>query len=168
MAAGLTYEPIATTTLGSAGTVTFSSIPQTYTDLVVILAIAGVSSAGNDCGMQFNGDTTTNYTFTLMMGSGSSAVAYRFSSNRAIIDGGYSGIYNGSSNAIANIMNYSNTTTYKTTIARGNSAGLTGAETTATVSLWKNTAAINQVKVMLNGANFATGTVVSLYGIAAA
>ena len=168
MAVGNTYTAIATSTLSSAGTVTFTSIPQTYTDLVIILAIAGVSTDGQDCGLQFNGDTATNYSFTLIMGSGSVGQSYRFSSNRAIIDGGYSGIYNGASNAIANVMNYSNTTTYKTTIARGNSAGLQSAETTETVSLWRNTAAITQIKVMFNGYNFSTGTMISLYGIKAA
>lgn len=164
MAAGNTYVAIASTPLTSAGTVTFSSIPQTYTDLVVILAIAGVNTGGQDCGMQFNNDTNNNYNFTLIQGNGSTPQSYRNQSNRAIIIGGYLGVPNGISIAIANVMNYANTTTYKTTIARGNGDN----EITSTVSLWRNTAPINQIKVMLNGYTFSTGTVVSLYGIAAA
>ena len=57
MAAGSTYTPIATTTLGSAGTITFSSIPSTYTDLVIVLNGNGSRVAGtDDTGLRLNSD----------------------------------------------------------------------------------------------------------------
>lgn len=57
----LTYEPIATTTVGSAvNTVTISSIPATYDDLRII--VVGNSTVANTY-MRFNGDSTTNYWF---------------------------------------------------------------------------------------------------------
>ena len=72
----ITYEPIATTTLGtSASSVTFSTIPGTYTDLVLV--VAGTSAATNGNEMQFNGDTGNNYSFTLLYGTGSAAVSSR-------------------------------------------------------------------------------------------
>jgi hypothetical protein len=61
-------------------------------------------------------------------------------------------------------MNYSNTTTYKTILARSNNAGI-GLD--AIVSLWRSTAAINTVNVLAD-TNFEAGTSFTLYGIAAA
>ena len=66
MAAGITYTPIASTTLGSAAaSYTFSSIPNTYTDLVLIASMAD-SNSGADQRMlvQVNGDTGTKYSTT--------------------------------------------------------------------------------------------------------
>ena len=58
MAAGRTYTPIATTTLGSAtNTLTFNSIPSTYTDLVII---CNYSQNGDMLQGRFNSDTSTN------------------------------------------------------------------------------------------------------------
>jgi hypothetical protein len=58
MAAGNTYEAIATQTLGSAAaSVTFSSIPGTYTDLVLVVAMEHVTTGTENIVMQFNGDT---------------------------------------------------------------------------------------------------------------
>ena len=61
MAAGGTYEPITNTTIASATqSVTFSSIPQTYTGLIVV--INGVQSGGNtSMYFRYNGDAGTNY-----------------------------------------------------------------------------------------------------------
>jgi len=61
-----TYEPIATTTLGSAAaTITFSSIPATYTDLVIVFA--GTATANLNPLMSFNSDSGTNYSTTVSL-----------------------------------------------------------------------------------------------------
>jgi len=158
-----TYTPIATQTLGSAAaSVTFSSIPQGYTDLVLI---ANRSSSGIDnLSMQFNGDTGSNYSFTVLYGTGSTAGSARGSNtNNPYLD------YYASSNSslptpvIMNIQNYSNSTTYKTTLARGNAAA-TGVD--ATVMLWRNTSAITSILLKCHdGSNFTTGSTFSIYGI---
>jgi hypothetical protein len=158
-----TYTPIATQTLGSAAaSVTFSSIPQGYTDLVLI---ANRSSSGLDnLSMQFNGDTGSNYSFTVLYGTGSTAGSYRGSNtNNPYLD-----FYASSSSSlptpvIMNIQNYSNSTTYKTTLARGNAAA-TGVD--ATVMLWRNTSAITSILLKCHdGSNFTTGSTFSIYGI---
>jgi len=57
-----TYTPIATQTLSSAVTsVTFSSIPQTYTDLILVMNVTN-SSATVYKALQFNTDTSTGST----------------------------------------------------------------------------------------------------------
>jgi hypothetical protein len=62
MAAGNTYEAIATQTLGSAAaSVTFSSIPGTYTDLVIVCTPLRVTAGAEELVFQFNSDTGSNY-----------------------------------------------------------------------------------------------------------
>jgi hypothetical protein len=155
----ITYEPIATTTLGtSASSVTFSTIPGTYTDLVLV--VAGTSAATNGNEMQFNGDTGNNYSFTLLYGTGSAAVSSRNSN----ISFAYAGRTNtNQSVSITQIMNYANTTTYKTVLTRASS---NGDIVMANVSTWRSTSAITSL--VYAGATFNSGTVFTLYGIKAA
>ena len=157
-----TYTPIATTTLGSsASTVTFSSISGSYTDLV--LDVAGTLTTGTDnIVMQFNGDTGNNYSVTTLLGDGSAASSFR-SSN--IASAGRCAMGTSSSSAIYSINNYSNATTYKSVIGRG---GMASYGVDARVSLWRNTAAITSIVVFPTSYQFATGCVLTLYGIKAA
>lgn len=161
-----TYEPIATSTLGSAASsVTFSSIPSTYTDLVLILDCAS-TIAGQEPVVQVNGDTGTNYSITQVGGNGSSASSFGQSNvNWMKLDrlGGTTTTFG--YNAIVNFMNYSNTTTNKTVLARGNNANY-AAE--AMVYLWRNTAAISSMVITCNTSTFITGSTFTLYGIKAA
>jgi hypothetical protein len=71
------------------------------------------------------------------------------------------------STTIIQIQNYSNTTTYKTWLSRGNNAA-TGVD--AIVGLWRSTSAIDQVRISATNAtrNLAAGTVITLFGIASA
>ena len=72
---------------------------------------------------------------------------------------------NTASTSIINYMNYSNTTTYKTVLGRGND----GTYVIQHVGLWRSTSEINTIKVFnLSSVNFAAGTVLTLYGIVAA
>jgi len=165
MAAGSTYTPIATSTLGSAqATVTFSSISGSYTDLVLIIGGKNASSDQGIVTQVGNGsiDTGSNYSTTYLIGDGTSATSGRASSATSIIAGRMDNV---ASTSIINYMNYSNTTTYKTVLGRGND----GALVIQHVGLWRNTAAINTINVFnLSSVNFAAGTVLTLYGIAAA
>jgi len=75
MAAGSTYTPIATTTLGSTtASYTFSSIPSTYTDLVLVVIGEAYFTSTNyiNTGVQFNSDTGSNYAAHYLIGNGSS------------------------------------------------------------------------------------------------
>lgn len=160
-----TYESIATQTLGSAtSTVTFSSIPSTYTDLVAVFQ--GGSSTDANIRMQVNGDTTSNYSWTQLGGNGSSAGSFRNSSDTSWLMNRYAYLSNNlNANFLFNFMNYSNTTTNKTVINRSNSAA-NGTDTT--VGLWRSTAAITSITFSLSGGNYITGSTFSLYGIKAA
>jgi len=160
-----TYEPIATNTLGSAAaTVTFSSIPSTYTDLVLVIS-ARMSGGGGASAIQaqFNSDTASNYSFTLMTGDGSSADSSRASSQTQMAVGLATDTAGQWSSNIIQVMNYSNTTTNKTVLAR---AGIAGDRTRAIVNLWRSTSAITSILIINNGSvNFVAGSTFTLYGI---
>ena len=164
MAAGSTYSQIASTTLGSAtSSYTFSSIPQTYTNLVVV--VNGGSSSNNiDFDMVINGDNGNNYSRTLMYGNGSSAGSTRYS-NEAYLSFTYYGNMTTNFSWIGqiNINNYANTTTYKTILGKASNADTYGVN--ATVGLWRSTSAITSIQLKARASNFITGTTFSLYGI---
>lgn len=165
MAAGSTYTPIATTTLGSAATsYTFSSISGSYTDLVCVFNGA-ITTGPDDVRIQFNGDTASNYSATLLRGSGTATLSAASSNDTVIPYTSYIGTGDGSSVGIFNIMNYSNTTTYKTMICRGNVAA---SFVNATTGLWRSTAAITSIKLIAGGSTFKVGSTFTLYGILSA
>ena len=170
-----TYSPIATTTLGSTvPSYTFSSIPGTYTDLILQMNIQGVSSSGsgaNTVFLEFNGDTGSNYSRTALLADSGGAQSNRNSSQTKItIGNGYETNVLGSIYAtfVVNLQNYANTTTYKTVLGRYSSnADRVG----AVVGLWRgaSNAAITSIKITCDSANgLAQGCVLTLYGIAAA
>ena len=161
-----TYEPIATNTLASAtNNVTFSSIPSTYTDLVLIMSLKSTSGV-QDCLIQLNSDTGNNYSSTFLYGTGAAGASTRQANNPY----GY-GDYLGAifttnfNNEIVQFMNYSNSTTNKTFLSRANQAD-NGVD--AIVNLWRSTAAINTIKLFPSAQNFAIGSTFTLYGIKAA
>jgi hypothetical protein len=166
MAAGSTYTPIATTTLGSAASsVTFSSISGSYTDLILIESFQ-FASTGSQSRMSF-GDTSTLYSVTTLRGDGSAANSARFTAQPVIANtpGNTNSTANLQVNGIRHIMNYSNTTTYKTVIQRSNDAS---EQLVQSVGLWSNTAAISTIVLASLSGNYAVGSTFTLYGIAAA
>lgn len=165
-----TYEPIATTTLGSAAsTIDFTSIPSTYTDLRMI--ISGVSNSNDNIFYRFNGSASTVYSRTDIVGSGSAALSVRASGLTLgrLTNYGYPDTTAGNAVTIWDIMNYSNSTTFTTSLARSNRAS-NGVE--ALVNLFSNTSAITSISIATNqfsgSSNWQSGTTATLYGIKAA
>lgn len=160
-----TYTPIATTTLSSTtSTYTFSSIPATYTDLVLIVTgtlASGTGTASLD--FRVNGDTGTNYSDTHLDGSSSATSDRDTNFNWMNL-----GLCNSSTVCVnvLQVFNYANTTTYKTFLCRGNHPA---SYVRASVGLWRSTSAINSITVGNNGAiSLASGMTLTLYGIKAA
>jgi hypothetical protein len=164
----ITYEPIATTTLGTAAaSVTFSTISGAYTDLVLVIS-ARMSGGGAASAIQaqFNSDSGSNYSSTVLSGNGSTASSFRDTSVTQASFGLATDTAGELSTNIVQIMNYSNSTTYKTVLAR---AGIAGDRVRAIVNLWSSTSAITSILIINNGAvNFVAGSTFTLYGIKAA
>jgi len=116
MAAGATYEKIATNTLGSnTQTVNFTSIPSTYTDLVIV--VEGTATSSADFTMRVgNGspDSGGNYSRVFVFGY-SSGIVDDIAGN---INGFIFSIYSARSMAIINLMNYANTNVNKTALIK--------------------------------------------------
>ena len=166
-----TYTPIATTTLGSnTGTVTFNSISGSYTDLVLV-ANAG-ATAEVDFTMRLNNDSGSNYSFTNLSGNGTSASSSRRSNKTEIYVSWEAPLGTSiASTTIVQLMNYSNSNTYKTVLSRnGKASGSTYNGTDAIVGLWRSTSAITRIDLITQGSAgiFSAGSTFTLYGIKAA
>jgi hypothetical protein len=165
MAAGSTYFPIATTTgTGSSAVITFSAIPSTYTDLIIVLN--SNTASGGDYTYRLNGDTSALYSRTQIVGNGSTAVSAR-DTNGTFEYLNYNGIptTDAGITMIFNFMNYANTNVFKTGLIR---AGYSNKELLAQVHLYRSTSAISTFAITKTAANFDTGTTLTLYGIQAA
>jgi hypothetical protein len=148
---------IASVTLQAAApSVTFSGIPNTYRDLVIVFD--GSVPGGGDLRATLNGDTGTNYPWVQMSGDGSSTFSSA-ATNAFMIFTFTAGA--GQANMIANIMDYSATDKHKACISRGNQAS---GRTMAYATRWANTNAINSVSINHAAGNLTAGTTISLYG----
>jgi hypothetical protein len=160
-----TYDRIATTTLGSANaTITFSSIPATYTDLKIVFTGTATAS-GDDLLLRLNGDTGTNYSVTALQGNGATASSFRSTSIAYVFLAGSASM----STTIptfseVDIFSYAGGTN-KTLLAQY-SGDFNGSGVTArSVGLWRNTAAITSVSLLLLATTFKVNTTATLYGI---
>ena len=159
-----TYEPIATTTLGTAASdITFSSIPATYTDLKIV--ITGTSSASEYVAVQFNADTGTNYSRTALFGDGSTVTSNRTTSGNYVRD---DALFTNNTNVAMtsfDVFSYAGSTN-KTLLMQGSGDKNGSGIVSRIVGLWRSTSAITSIKLFgAFGANFNTGTTATLYGV---
>jgi hypothetical protein len=165
-----TYVALATANgTGSSPVISFTGIPATYTDLVLTGSYSATAGAGFDVTLN-NVTTNTSYSVTRLTFSGASVVSYR-STNQNMWSLNYNGSIASTPNTSAiemNFFNYTSTTTYKTMLAK---FGNTTTDVGPVVGLWRGstgsaTEAINRIDLTAaGGANWATNTTFSLYGI---
>jgi len=166
------FELISTTTVSTAAfSFTLSSIPQTYTDLLLkINARSDYGSAGHEMQITLN-STTTGYTTRMAYVSGSSVLSATSGPNFLTWAGGVVGTSANAaifSNCEIYFPNYSNTTT-----AKSMSADVTSGGNTAAGAMWfnsgvnTNTAAISSLTLECwqSFIKFVAGTTFTLYGI---
>ena len=158
--------PIAYATPAGTTSVTFNNIPQVYQDLMLVVngldaATGGVS--GYSIGI--NNDYTANKSDTTLEGNGSTAYSSRTSGNGGWSVSGFPGATGIPGSSQVHILNYANTTTFKTAIMRyaadRNGSGVTGLR----VSLNRQTTAIVRLDFFPFTSPFGTGTTITLYGI---
>ena len=157
-----TYEPIATTTLGSASaTITFSSIASSWTDLRAVLV---GTADGVTVSLRFNSDTTSVYSYTRIKGDGSTASSSRFSNdNRLLLTSG-TGLSSTIQLFTADIFSYAGST-FKTALGTASQDENGTGDVVRTVGLWRNTSAITSVSLVAGAGSFNAGTTATLYGI---
>ena len=152
-----TYDKIAVQTASSNTSILFSSIPATYTDLVLIVAIQG--SGPQYMGYRFNGDTGSNYSFTTLSADGSTASSSRQTNANGMNTGLLLSSYPYNE---LQIMSYANTNVLKSCLSK---RGDTSFGVNIYAGYWGSFSAINSVTVY--SPNPFSGTL-SLYGIKAA
>ena len=176
--AGGAYESIATANpTGGAASVSFTSIPAGYQHLQIRgimhddFATDKAPNTGFDMGIQFNADATgANYARHHLYGDGSSAVAAGTANSLITLPGtNQISTANFMSVMIIDILDYADTSKY-TTVRAFNGADANGTGTTNRAvalnsGLWKNTAAINEIKFVAYGTGFVAPTQFALYGI---
>ena len=164
-----TYVALATTTLSGGETeLTFSSIPATYRDLIIV---AGSVFSTNDVGMriQFNSDTGANYSNVNAWASSPSSYDSNTVDTTRIFFAGYNvgmSTADRPSFALGSIMDYSATDKHKTVLSRWRTQSASADETGMVASRWANTDAINTIRLFTTSGSFSSGTI-SLYGIEA-
>ena len=160
-----TYTPIATTTVSGSTTnqVDFTSISGSYTDLRLVVNGFTVTSTDNLL-LRINSDTGSNYSQTQVYGDGTSAGSTRTTNRSSIYFTAWGNISTTPHLWTTDLLNYSNTTTYKSMLFReADNQNATG----ASVALWRSTSAINQVQISCTnaGRTFNVGSTFTLYGI---
>jgi hypothetical protein len=173
MMATNTYVALDTKTISSASTsVEFTSVPQGYTDLILVANISTVSDGEGISFQVGNGtiDTNTNYSRTVISGANDTNVASFRQSNQSNVSMQYAiGVgSNQPSTYQIHFMNYSNTANYKTFLvnastSRGTSTGKK--EIMKEIALWRSTSAINTIKLTTT-VNMNVGSTFALYGVA--
>ena len=165
-----TYDSIATTTLSSAAlTITFSSIPNTYTDLK--LTLVGHGSSLSTVKMRFNNDSNTNYSRTGIQAYGSGNIFSGRITSSDSINSNYE--FSDSSSAPsffnADIFSYLGSTNKTSLMSIFTDRNTTDGGLAIAVGLWRSTAAITSITLGLNFSNwpFQSGTTATLYGIKA-
>lgn len=161
----MSYNNISTLSLSStASSVEITSIPDSYTDLVLIIGTT-ISTTARSIRLQYNGDTATNYSYQNMLAySGGALAQIAGTIDHTRISGdcasNFRNLY------ICNIFDYANTTTRKVQLSRGMVAG-NSSVVDAHVGVWRNTSAITSLKIYPNTGTFSADSIFALYGIKA-
>ncbi len=169
------YESIATTTVSTAvSSVTFSSIPSTYTHLQIrwIARDSGTTNSFRAIKLQFNSDTGANYSQHILFSDGSAVQGYSATSDDSAGTDGVAGIIPDAQKTAStfaagvwDILDYGNTSKYKTAkLLVGCDLNGSGRMSLSS-GLWMNTNAITSITLTDNNDNFVQYSQFALYGI---
>jgi hypothetical protein len=163
------YDSIATTTLSTAtASVTFSSIPQTYTHLQLRALVKNTVNYAWGANIQLNG--ATNYSRYHRFGEDTSSgsgviVDSGTATGQTFFTYGATAATNIFGVAIVDILDYTNTNKYKTLRAFSGWDNNGGGVLFETSSLYATTSAVSSLVITPTSGNIATYTQFALYGI---
>jgi hypothetical protein len=159
------YNLIATTTVGAAGSanITFSSIPQTFTDLLLVVS-GRCTGSGSGIDITFNGNTS-NYSNRTLQGNGSAASSYgTYNRNSGFVNFSTetASVFGSSSIYIPNYSGSANKSYSSDGVAENNATTAYGG---LIAGLWSDTAAITSIALSPMSGTFVQHSSASLYGI---
>jgi hypothetical protein len=165
-----TFTKIASVTVGSGGaaSIDFTSIPSTYTDLVVKHSNRYTSNGDASSYLRFNSDSGNNYSRKILFGDGGSAGSSQGSS----LNLGYAGavglstftVNTFSSNDVY-IPNYAGSTQKSWSVDGVSETNAATAYILYAANLWTSTSAITSITLLPPGGTFVQYTTATLYGI---
>jgi hypothetical protein len=165
MAKTATYSLISAYTHTGASTteITMSSIPQTFTDLIIQASVLYSADNGNYIGFRINGSTSSIYSSTPMVGNGSSTNSYRATGDSKIA------FYGSSTSTYTTVTihlnDYASAAINKSPLIRSSTVSSDNVE--ARAGLWQSTAAVSSFSLWFPNASIAAGTNIKVYGIQA-
>jgi hypothetical protein len=162
------YESIATVTVGAGGSasVTFSSIPSTYSHLQLRGFLQPASGGTKYIKGTLNSDTGTNYSWHELGGNGSITLTGAGATQAfMVVADGFTNTNSAFGSVVADILDYSNTNKYKTLRGLGGCDNNGSGILYLTSSLWQSTSAVNSLSLALDSGNFAQYSSFALYGI---
>jgi len=165
------FESIQTITAGSAvASIEFTSIPQTYTHLQIRGIGRSTNTGSDEIQVQFNSDTTTNYSTHQIYGDGS-GVGTSAAATSNIMYGTYTVGTNGLTNnfgaGIIEILDYANTDKYKTIRNFGGYDDNGSGYVLVRSGNWRSTSAVTSIKLFITTFNLAQYSSFALYGVKA-
>lgn len=164
--------PIAYTSLSSTtNNITFSSIPQIYQDLRLVIFVRSAATGTFQASYFTTNISGSNYSETWIVGDGSSAASSRYS-NISLSYIGYipaagatSGIYGAQT---LDLLNYANTSTFKSGLSRSASDANGSGKTELYANLIRGTSGITSITIGDGGVTgFASGSTFELFGVRA-
>ena len=155
-----TYAPLATYTVPSGGdtAVTFSSIPATYRDLVLVIETSSASDTNQL--LRINGDDGANYSYVVMSGSSSGDTSSSDTLTSALLTQSSQQ----RNFSVTQIMDYSTSDKHSTYLSRQNDGDAEFVH--AYAGRWANTAIITSLEIRTSINTWSIGSKFSLYGIA--
>ena len=170
----ITYQLISSNTLASSATsVTFSSIPATYTDLEIRCSTRSDQASNIDLvTLTFNGSSAGNYSNTSFIGNSSTVTSNRGSGQPYLRNGYTSGnsttanTFGSTTIYIPNYLSSNAKPVANFSVGENNSAATAAAYVSVYASLWSLTSAITSITISpINGPNWLTGSSFYLYGV---
>jgi hypothetical protein len=171
LAVPTSYESIQTVTVSTATpSITFSSIPATYKHLQIRGIARSTDGGGGDVTgrLQFNSDTTANYSTHRLFGYGSSAGvdatanASQISFATILADGNLASCFSAS---VCDILDYADTNKYKTTRSLAGGDYNTAGQIFMTSGNWRSTSAVTSITLSISSGNWKEYSQFALYGI---
>ena len=166
------YQSIQTVTVGVGGTsaIDFTSIPSTYQHLQIRGIARSTDGGGADVTgrLQFNSDTTANYSTHRLFGYGSSAGgdatanASQISFATILADGNLASCF---SVSVCDILDYADTNKYKTTRSLAGGDYNIGGMVFMTSGNWRSTSAVTSITLSISSGNWKQYSSFALYGI---
>lgn len=168
MATTMTLISAATVGSGGASSIDFTSIPGTYTDLLLKISVRGDNTSLNDLSVQYNGDTGSNYSYKELTGNAASVSTGTGTTAK------HNTLLTGSSSTANTFVNHELYIPNYAGSAQKSSSLDSVVENNSTNTLvqmrfqawrWTGTAAITSIKLFSTGFNLVQHSTAYLYGI---